>query len=147
MTYNLIKPSPPDGLFLRMKFLYFSIALLALSCNSNEQQPAATGGNSSASTTKNEAGEHLFKVNCIQCHLPARDFAAPALAGVEKRWSDKKLLYDFVRNSQEVIKKDKYAADLFTKWKQAPMLPFPKLSDTDIDNILDYCNEVAAPQK
>lgn len=131
-----------------MKFLYFSVVWIALlSCNSNDQQPAAPTDNSSASTTTNKEGEHLFKVNCIQCHLPARDFAAPALAGVEKRWSDKKLLYDFVRNSQEVIKKDKYAADLFVKWKQAPMLPFPKLSDADIDAILAYCNEVAAQQK
>ncbi len=131
-----------------MKFLYFSVALIALlSCNSNSQQPAATTGNNNTSTSKNEAGEHLFKVNCIQCHLPNRDFAAPALAGVEKRWTDKKLLYDFVRNSQAVIKKDKYASDLFIKWKQAPMLPFPKLSDADIEAIFAYCNEVAEQQK
>ena len=80
-------------------------------------------------------------------HLPltvsllAKDFAAPALAGAEKRWENKALLYDFVRNSAAVIEKNKYAADLFEKWKQAPMLPFPQLSNEDIDAILEYCNQ------
>lgn len=76
--------------------------------------------------------------------MPDKDFAAPALAGVEKRWADKQLLYAFVKNSQDVIKKDKYAADLFEKWKQAPMLPFTDLTNAEIDAIFEYCNQVAA---
>ncbi|RYD74334.1 MAG: cytochrome c [Sphingobacteriales bacterium] len=126
-----------------MKILYLSIIFFGVACNETEQK--AAGPAESVTETVFEKGEHLFKVNCIQCHMPAKDFAAPALAGVEKRWKDKNLLYDFVRNSQEVIKKDKYAADLFEKWKQAPMLPFPHLSNTDIDAIFEYCNSVAAP--
>ena len=78
----------------------------------------------------------------MQCHLPNKDFAGPALAGVEKRWKDKQLLYAYIRNSQEVIAKDKYAAELFKKWNEAVMLPFPDLTNAEIDAILEYCNQV-----
>jgi mono/diheme cytochrome c family protein len=127
-----------------MKFFYLLIAIFSLvACNDNKQTaaPALTG---STPQKINEEGEQLFKVKCMQCHLPDKDFAAPALAGVEKRWADKQLLYAFVKNSQEVIGRDKYAADLFEKWKQAPMLPFPDLTDAEIDAIFEYCNQVAA---
>ena len=124
-----------------MKLLYFFIlSFVWMGCNSNEKSTdVSKAGNPSISTVKE--GEQLFKINCAQCHMPAKDFAAPALAGVEKRWTNKKLLYDFIRNSQEVIQKDKYAADLFEKWKQAPMIPFPDLTDRDIEAILEYCNQ------
>ncbi len=79
----------------------------------------------------------------MQCHMPAKDFAAPGLAGVEKRWKNKELLYEFVKNSQSVIQKDKYAKDLFDKWKEAPMNPFPYLSNEEIDAIFEYCNQMA----
>lgn len=138
--------SEQDGLFLRMKFLFILLlSIFIIACNEQTpQQSSAEPVKETATVTLNAEGEHLFKVKCIQCHLPDRDFAAPALAGVEKRWADKKLLYAFVKNSQEVIQKDKYAADLFEKWKQAPMLPFPQLTNAEIDAIFEYCNQVAA---
>ena len=124
-----------------MKFIYlFIVAGFLYSCDSNREPSAPAVTTSPAAI--NEEGEHLFKINCIQCHMPAKDFAAPALAGVEKKWKDKNLLYEFVKNSQAVIKKDKYAADLFEKWKQAPMLPFDYLSDAEIAAIFEYCNQV-----
>lgn len=86
-------------------------------------------------------GEQLFKINCMQCHLPGKDFAGPALAGSRDRWKNKTLLYEFVRDPQSVIARDDYAAGLFEKWKQAPMNPSPHLKDKEIDAILDYCDE------
>src|SRR5690606_36312011 len=125
-----------------MKFLQISVIAIVVmvACTSKKQSPA----NSKLSPEQQiiEEGEHLFKINCIQCHMPAKDVAAPALAGVEQRWKDKDLLYEFVKNSQAVIKKDAYAEALFKKWKQAPMLPFPQLSNADIDAIFAYCNSV-----
>ena len=116
-----------------------------MGCNSNEpSKDSSKAGEAPVSAI--EEGAHLFKINCAQCHLPTKDFAAPALAGVEKRWANKALLYEFVKNSQAVIKKDKYAADLFEKWKQAPMLPFDYLSNKEIDAIFEYCNSVAVGQ-
>jgi mono/diheme cytochrome c family protein len=128
-----------------MKGTHYLLMILFFlaACNNTPQQNTGQSTTVEAGQQINAAGEQLFKVKCMQCHLPARDFAAPALAGVEKRWKDKALLYAFVKNSQEVIAKDKYAADLFEKWKQAPMLPFPDLSNADIDAILEYCNQVA----
>ena len=114
--------------------------VLLFACN--EKKQSTTNNNITPAQAQLEQGEHLFKINCIQCHMPAKDFAAPALAGVEERWKNKSLLYEFVKNSQEVIKKDDYAAALFQKWKQAPMLPFPQLSNADIDAIFAYCNSV-----
>lgn len=122
-----------------MKCIYFFSLLFLLSSCGDDKNAGTVAGDSE---TIEEKGAHLFKVNCIQCHMPTKDFAAPALAGVEKRWKDKNLLYDFVRNSQEVIKKDKYAAELFEKWKQAPMLPQPHLTNEEIDAIFAYCNSV-----
>lgn len=122
-----------------MKFLSFALILLSLiACNSSEKANETP----SKTETAVEKGAQLFKINCSQCHMPAKDFAAPSLAGVEKRWKDKNLLYDFVRNSPEVIKKDKYAEELFKKWKQAPMLPQPHLTNEEIDAIFAYCNSV-----
>jgi mono/diheme cytochrome c family protein len=88
-------------------------------------------------------GEQLFRTNCSQCHLPNKDFVGPALAGVESRWKSKELLYEFIKNSQAVINKDEYAKALFIKWKQTAMLPYPQLSDADIDAILSYNRTVS----
>src|ERR1700712_1277999 len=67
------------------------------------------------------SGEQLFKINCAQCHRPTEDLTGPALKNVADRWKDKTMLYEFVRNSQEVIVKDVNAKELFAKWKQAYM--------------------------
>lgn len=127
-----------------MKFFYPLVAIIFLiACNNNNQTAAPVAAVETGQKLNTE-GEQLFKIKCMQCHLPDKDFAAPALAGVEKRWTNKELLYAFVKNSQEVIGRDKYAADLFEKWKQAPMLPFPQMTNAEIDAIFEYCNQVAA---
>lgn len=93
-------------------------------------------------TTHNQSidAAELFRVNCSQCHRPNKDFVAPALKNVRQRWSDQEKLYRFIRNSQEVIKEDAYARDLFKKWNSAYMQPFPDLTDEQITAILDYAD-------
>jgi cytochrome c2 len=86
------------------------------------------------------AGENLFKANCATCHKPAENYVGPALKGVASRWESKELLYDFVRNSQEVIARNTYAKKIFEEYKQSPMLPYPHLKDEEIQGILDYCD-------
>lgn len=120
-------------------FITFAATIFIISCgNSNSQGGANTTG--VKENTTGIDGEQLFKVHCMQCHLPDKKFVGPPLAGVEKKWKNKQLLYEFVRNSSEVIKRDKYAADLYEQWQEAPMLPFPDLTDPEIEAILDYCN-------
>ncbi len=126
-----------------MKNILFAALLFLCSCgNNNADTTTATPGGNDAGID----GEQLFQVNCAQCHLPGKNFVGPALAGVEQRWNNNQLLYDFVRNSAEVIKRDKYAAELYAKWNESAMLPFPHLSDKEIAAILDYCNAEAAKQ-
>lgn len=120
-----------------MRLFLACILLVLIGCNDNDSHATNT-------TTTAVTGEQLFKINCAQCHKPATDFAAPALAGVQSRWASKDLLYRFVRNPEEVIRKDKYAYELFIKWRQAPMQAFPYLSDADMDAIFKYANEAAA---
>ena len=89
-------------------------------------------------------GETLFKANCASCHKPNERYVGPALQGVVSRWESKELLYAFVRNSQEVISRNAYAKKLYEEYKQSPMLPYPNLKDTDIDDILRYCETYVA---
>jgi mono/diheme cytochrome c family protein len=124
----------------RIFVILFAFALY--SCGGNNAPGIA---NADAEKPAGEINaQALFKINCSQCHMANKDFIGPSLAGVEGRWKNKELLYAFVRNSQEVIEKDAYAKELFIKWKQIPMLPYPALSDEEIAAILAYCNETAA---
>lgn len=117
------------------------MALTLYACNGSST-PGVTNVDAEKQTGEINA-QALFKVNCSQCHMANKDFIGPSLAGVESRWKSKELLYAFVRNSQEVIQKDAYAKELFLKWKQIPMLPYPALSDEEIEAIFSYCNEIA----
>lgn len=83
-------------------------------------------------------GKQLFMTNCVTCHHPTRDLTGPSIYGVRNRWKNKKLLYDYVKNSTAVIKKDPYAKQLFEKWNKTVMTPFPKLTNAEIDAIFDY---------
>ncbi len=120
-----------------MRLLFTSLILLSIaSCNSKKNAGHVTPSVSS----KQVDGEQLFKVNCSQCHKPVGEFTAPALAGVEGRWKSKALLYEFIRNSEDVIARDAYAMTLYKKWNQAYMQPFTHLNNADIDAILAYSN-------
>jgi cytochrome c551/c552 len=121
------------------KLIPVFLILILLSCAGNSDKRSETAA---AAPTATDNAEQLFKINCMQCHLPGKDFTGPALAGVRQRWKNKTLLYEYVRNPQAVIAKDDYAAGLFEKWKQAPMNPSPHLSNEEIDAILDYCDKV-----
>lgn len=83
-------------------------------------------------------GKQLFMSNCVTCHHPTRDLTGPSIYGVRNRWKNKKLLYEYVKNSTAVIKKDAYAKQLFEKWNKTVMTPFPKLTNAEIDAIFDY---------
>lgn len=67
----------------------------------------------------------------------------PALRGVEERWPDKLKLYSFIRNSEEIIKTDEYARNLWLQFNQTSMTPHPDLTDAQIRQVLDYINSVS----
>jgi mono/diheme cytochrome c family protein len=84
-------------------------------------------------------GKALFQSNCASCHNVHKKLTGPALAGVEGRWSDKKLLHQWIHNSASVLASgDQYANALFNEYGKLQMTAFPSLTDEDIDNILGY---------
>jgi len=84
-------------------------------------------------------GKALFQTNCASCHNVHKKLTGPALAGVEDRWPDKKLLHQWIHNSASVLATgDKYANDLFNQYNKTAMTAFPQLSNEEIDDILAY---------
>ncbi|MFB6455782.1 c-type cytochrome [Chitinophaga sp. Hz27] len=84
-------------------------------------------------------GKALFQQNCASCHNVHKRVTGPALAGVEGRWADKKLLHAWIHNSAAVLASgDKYANQLFNDYNKTAMTAFPALSDAEIDDILAY---------
>ena len=74
-----------------------------------------------------------------------KEMTGPALKNVEARWPDKQKLYAFIRNSQQVIKEDKYAHELWLTFNQTLMPEHNDLSDHDIESILRYIESVSEP--
>jgi len=116
---------------LKIKLLSGLVLLVAIiSCNSGE----ASG--KKISSDIDAVG--LFNTHCASCHKCDVDFTGPALKGAASRWSDKNLMYEFMRNPMGVIQKDAYAQGLFNKYK-AVMTP-TTLSNEEIDAVLAHCN-------
>ncbi|MFM2439027.1 MAG: hypothetical protein RLZ16_23 [Bacteroidota bacterium] len=91
-------------------------------------------------------GKALFQQNCASCHAVNKKLTGPALAGVEERWSEKKNLYAWIKNSAAYLKTgDPYANKLYAEYNKVAMNNFPGLADADIDAILAYIKTVPAP--
>ena len=125
--------------------LSLAFALLLATACGQQDKPAAVAGTAQpeASSANYEKGKEIFLQNCASCHTVKVEMIGPPLAGAEQRWNDKKKLYDFIRDAQKVIETDKYAHDLYMKYNQTVMMPFPDLTDEDIDAIFTYVNKQA----
>lgn len=92
-------------------------------------------------STQAQDGKALFNQKCASCHAIDKNLVGPALKGVEERWDDKAMLYDWVRNSAAVIKKGyPRAVAVYNEYNKIQMTAFPELKDADIDAILAYVN-------
>ncbi len=114
-------------------FYFIAVLILLVSCNnSNEPQPLKK-------IDPNIDAAGLYNMLCASCHKCDVDLATgPSLKGVESRWKDKELMYEFIRNPLGVIQKDSYAAGLFKKYN-AIMTP-STLTKEEIDAVLNYSN-------
>lgn len=94
-----------------------------------------------------EQGKELFAAKgCAACHAldMKTDLTGPALAGVRDRWENIDELYNWVRNSQEMIAAGhEYGTALFEKYNKVQMLPYPDLTDEQVESILLYIEDVA----
>jgi mono/diheme cytochrome c family protein len=121
-----------------MCIILLSTALLS-SCTSNGSADSGKPGPATLPAKDDpNKGQVIFLSRCASCHKVNQDMTGPALAGAETSWPDKKKLYAFIRNSQEVIQYDPYARTLWLEYNQTIMPPWPDLSDEDIRAILDY---------
>ncbi|MFC4233033.1 c-type cytochrome [Parasediminibacterium paludis] len=84
------------------------------------------------------AGKKLFESNCSVCHPLNKHVNPQILIGIEDRWKDKDLLYEFIRNSQAVIAKDAYAKIMYKEYNKTAMPSFPNLTDKQIEQMLLY---------
>ncbi|MFN7119749.1 MAG: c-type cytochrome [Saprospiraceae bacterium] len=90
-----------------------------------------------------EIGKKLFVNNCATCHNKNMkdNLTGPALGGVTERWrkypqSD---LYNFIRNSQNMIKKrHPRALELWQEYQPNIMAAFSNLTDEQIAALLFY---------
>jgi len=118
---------------------YACVLLLAAACS----QAPTTGGNTApeaeeAAFDTVAYGRKLFVANCAACHQLDMKMVGPALAGISKK-KDRKWLYTFIRNSQEMIKSGDHAAMCVADdFKKQVMPPFPQLTNEDMDAILAY---------
>jgi cytochrome c2 len=125
------------------KFLGLALLLLSASCGSSNEA-SDTSGIPAEAQQEEAPGKKLFVNNCVQCHSITQDKNGPKLAGALERWNnDTQRLTSYIRNSQEMIKTDPYAAKLYQDWSNMRMPPFPNLSDGDIKDIIDYLNKGA----
>lgn len=126
-----------------LRTLLFLLLLQVLNaCSSPEPMPEPkTIATENLAPT--ETGKKLFYAKCASCHMVNKDMTGPALKGVEDRWPDKEKLYAFIRNSEEVIRSDRYARELWLEWNQTAMLPHPDLKDEDIAALLGYIKQVS----
>ena len=91
-------------------------------------------------------GKALFQQNCASCHAVNKALTGPALAGIEERVPDKKLLHAWIRNNQAVLATgNKYFTDLYAQWNKTAMNLFPNLTDGEIDAMLAYIKATPAP--
>lgn len=84
-------------------------------------------------------GEKLFKSVCAACHTKTdKKLVGPGLKGVEDRWEDKELLYQWIKNPQSVLDAgDAYAKDLVSQYPPPIMTP-QSVTDEEITAILAY---------
>ena len=86
------------------------------------------------------AGEAIFTAKCAMCHDFQKDKIGPALSGTLGRWNnDKGKVKAFIKNSQQVIGMgEAYPSTLYQKWHNSVMPAFPDLTDSELDQLVDY---------
>ncbi len=90
-------------------------------------------------------GKELFKAKgCAACHDAKLkvDLVGPNLLKVADRWSDKKELFQWIRNPKKLLdSKHEYATKLFEKFNKIPMTPNPTITDDEINAILAFTSD------
>jgi len=90
-------------------------------------------------------GKEIFKLNCASCHAIDKVIVGPALAGIESRWPNKKLLYLWIRNWAKAVATGDPYANKAKDFSPIAMSNF-NLSDEEIDSIFAFIKESSGTQ-
>lgn len=92
-------------------------------------------------------GEDLFRSRCDSCHsLGAEDGLGPGLQDVTKR-RDKTWLARWLKTPDQMLaENDPVATELFNRYKKLSM-PNLRLSDVDVDALINYMEAGATPPR
>ncbi len=91
-----------------------------------------------AQTGNYDKGKQLFNANCAACHKLDKKLIGPALGKITDKQSNKWLKSWIKDNNALRASGDADAKAIFEEYNGMPMMPFPQLSDQDIDDILVY---------
>jgi mono/diheme cytochrome c family protein len=130
-------------LFISIKVLQF---LYTAQSSKNTASSLADIEEHQSNSTRNTAGRTLFTQNCASCHALNKIIIGPPLAGIENRIQDKKLLIEWIRNNQKVLRSgNRYFNALLKEYNGLPMSIFTNLTEAEIQSILDYLNQSKGP--
>ena len=99
-------------------------------------------------TIRYRQGAQLFKNYCAACHVKKQDMdlSGPSLYGVTKKY-EKEWLYEFTRNSQEMIAAgDARAVQAWESWNPLVMNNFKNLLDGQLDDLYYYIEQWPTPE-
>jgi cytochrome c2 len=124
--------------FMKQMMSLLLLVLLFTACGVPDVKPAEKQAALSEAALK---GKTLF-IGCAACHAVNKELTGPALAGVEGRWPDRKLLFEYIRNNDKVrASGDPYAVKLYEQYNRTMMNAFPNLTDENIESLLAYIKE------
>lgn len=95
-------------------------------------------------------GEQLFKSKCSTCHSLKQKSTGPMLQGVKQKWVDAgegDMLYEWVRNSQDLIASEKSSMANAIKNFSASKMPPQQVTNEDVDAILSYVDNWVEEKK
>lgn len=127
------------GFFVALKILFFFILISSQKEDKKTMADVNYAAPSQPYISKGPDGKTLFSQNCASCHALNRTLTGPALAGVLERVPDRKLLYEWIRNSNKVIQSgNPYFVKLYKDFNKTSMNQFPNLTEEEIEAILYY---------
>ncbi|WP_283671757.1 c-type cytochrome [Candidatus Ornithobacterium hominis] len=98
-------------------------------------------------------GESLYNANCAACHALDKRMVGPALGGILERLQQEQglgrdWLHSWIKDNAALRESgDEYAIEVYEEYNQIAMMPFPQLSEQDIDDILAYTSKPSAEEE
>ena len=88
-----------------------------------------------------ENGKKLYNTNCAACHKLDKKLIGPPLKGISEKRSNE-WLHSWIKDNNALRESgDQDAIDIFNEYNGIPMIPYPQLSEQDINDIIAYTDD------